>query len=85
MLVDLGGGSVEVSLIDDHGILWTESHGMGSVRLLEELGRFDRPEIQRGLRVLVEAGFRLRGFHERLPRAGGGELAAGSRWLAAGG
>lgn len=37
LLVDLGGGSVEVSLVDDHGILWTESHGMGSVRLLEEL------------------------------------------------
>lgn len=47
--VDLGGGSVEVSLIDDSGILWSESHTMGSVRLLEELsgagddpGRFRR-------------------------------------------
>jgi len=46
---DLGGGSVEVSLIDDTGILWSESHTMGSVRLLEELagaeddpGRFRR-------------------------------------------
>ncbi len=37
MLVDLGGGSVEVSLADDAGILWSESHTMGSVRLLEEL------------------------------------------------
>lgn len=37
MLVDLGGGSVEVSLADDNGILWSESHTMGSVRLLEEL------------------------------------------------
>lgn len=37
ILVDLGGGSVEVSLVDDMGMLWTESHTMGSVRLLEEL------------------------------------------------
>jgi exopolyphosphatase/guanosine-5'-triphosphate,3'-diphosphate pyrophosphatase len=49
MLVDLGGGSVEVSLVDDTAILWSESHTMGSVRLLEELavsgddpGRFQR-------------------------------------------
>ena len=47
--VDLGGGSVEVSLVDATGILWSESHVMGSVRLLEELassgeepGRFQR-------------------------------------------
>lgn len=37
ILVDLGGGSVEVSLVDEHGIHWSESHTMGSVRLLEEL------------------------------------------------
>lgn len=37
MLVDLGGGSVEVSLADQAGIMWSESHKMGSVRLLEEL------------------------------------------------
>ncbi|HEX2095530.1 MAG TPA: Ppx/GppA phosphatase family protein [Longimicrobiaceae bacterium] len=49
ILVDLGGGSVEVSLVDGAGILWSESHTMGSVRLLEELsasgeepGRFQR-------------------------------------------
>jgi len=49
LLVDLGGGSVEVSLIDQTGSYWSESHTMGSVRLLEELtgagadpGRFRR-------------------------------------------
>lgn len=49
ILVDLGGGSVEVSLVDEAGILWSESHTMGSVRLLEVLsgsgddpGRFQR-------------------------------------------
>ncbi|MDX1395269.1 MAG: Ppx/GppA phosphatase family protein [Gemmatimonadota bacterium] len=41
MLVDLGGGSVEVSLADDAGIMWSESHTMGSVRLLEELAGVD--------------------------------------------
>ncbi len=44
MLVDLGGGSVEVSLADESGIMWSESHRMGSVRLLEELtGADDAP------------------------------------------
>jgi exopolyphosphatase/guanosine-5'-triphosphate,3'-diphosphate pyrophosphatase len=37
LLADLGGGSVEVSLVDATGIRWSESHTMGSVRLLEEL------------------------------------------------
>ncbi|TVR60477.1 MAG: Ppx/GppA family phosphatase [Gemmatimonadales bacterium] len=39
VLADLGGGSVEVSLLDDAGMLWSESHTMGSVRLLEELSQ----------------------------------------------
>lgn len=37
LLIDLGGGSVEVSLINSAGILWTESRSIGSVRLLEQL------------------------------------------------
>jgi exopolyphosphatase / guanosine-5'-triphosphate,3'-diphosphate pyrophosphatase len=49
LIADLGGGSVEVSVVDDHGIFRTETYEMGSVRLLEELavagddpGRFRR-------------------------------------------
>lgn len=49
LLADLGGGSLEISIVDDHGIFRTESHEMGSVRMLEELtvagddpGRFRR-------------------------------------------
>ena len=49
LLVDLGGGSVEVMLADVAGIHWVESTTLGSVRLLEELtssgddpGRFVR-------------------------------------------
>jgi exopolyphosphatase/guanosine-5'-triphosphate,3'-diphosphate pyrophosphatase len=37
LLVDIGGGSVEVSLASQSGIISTESYAMGSVRLLETL------------------------------------------------
>ena len=37
VLADLGGGSVEVSLVEGGELVWSESHTMGSVRLLEEL------------------------------------------------
>src|SRR5215467_7515913 len=37
LLVDVGGGSVEVVLADDHAVLCTESYAMGSVRLLKIL------------------------------------------------
>ena len=44
ILVDLGGGSVEVSLVDNSGTIWSQSHTMGSVRLLTELsGVSDSP------------------------------------------
>lgn len=39
LIADLGGGSVEVSLVDADGILWSESHTIGAVRLLEELSQ----------------------------------------------
>jgi exopolyphosphatase / guanosine-5'-triphosphate,3'-diphosphate pyrophosphatase len=38
LIADLGGGSVEVSVVDENAIYRTESYEMGSVRLLEELG-----------------------------------------------
>jgi exopolyphosphatase / guanosine-5'-triphosphate,3'-diphosphate pyrophosphatase len=38
VLVDLGGGSVEISLVEGEELRWTESHPLGTVRLLEELG-----------------------------------------------
>ena len=41
ILTDLGGGSVEISLVDDMGMIWSESHTMGSVRLLERLTQAD--------------------------------------------
>jgi exopolyphosphatase/guanosine-5'-triphosphate,3'-diphosphate pyrophosphatase len=52
ILVDLGGGSVEISLADDAGMLWTESHTMGSVRLLEVVS--EGVESGKRLRALLE-------------------------------
>ena len=37
LLMDLGGGSVEVSVVGREGIVWSESHTLGSVRLLQAL------------------------------------------------
>jgi exopolyphosphatase/guanosine-5'-triphosphate,3'-diphosphate pyrophosphatase len=41
LTADLGGGSLEVSLVSSEGIHWSESHQMGTVRLLEDLGGSD--------------------------------------------
>ena len=42
ILVDLGGGSVEIALVDETGILWSESYQVGTVRLLESLAAPER-------------------------------------------
>jgi exopolyphosphatase/guanosine-5'-triphosphate,3'-diphosphate pyrophosphatase len=71
VLVDLGGGSLEVSLVDDEEIHWSVSHGMGSVRLLEELavageepGRFSRrlQEYTATLRIPLSSRGRYAGL-----------------------
>jgi exopolyphosphatase/guanosine-5'-triphosphate,3'-diphosphate pyrophosphatase len=93
LLVDLGGGSVEVSVVDQHGTFWSESHTMGSVRLLEELtesgadpGRFRRllEEYISVLRVPATVGGRqLAGYIatggnvETLAKLGGYQLEEG--------
>jgi exopolyphosphatase/guanosine-5'-triphosphate,3'-diphosphate pyrophosphatase len=38
LLVDLGGGSLEVSLVDAERIHWSDSYPLGTVRLLQALG-----------------------------------------------
>jgi exopolyphosphatase/guanosine-5'-triphosphate,3'-diphosphate pyrophosphatase len=67
VLADLGGGSVEVSLVDDRDVHWSVSHGMGSVRLLEELqvagdepGRFRRRLQEYTATLRIPAGGRTR-------------------------
>jgi exopolyphosphatase/guanosine-5'-triphosphate,3'-diphosphate pyrophosphatase len=52
LLVDLGGGSVEVSLVDARGVRWSESHLLGTVRLLQELGEEAAGEPAQFRRVL---------------------------------
>ena len=37
LIVNLGGGSVEVCLADSSGIIWNQTHTIGAVRLYEEL------------------------------------------------
>jgi exopolyphosphatase/guanosine-5'-triphosphate,3'-diphosphate pyrophosphatase len=64
MLVDLGGGSLEVSVVSDSGIEWSESHTMGTVRMLEDLGSAD-PAPKELARLTEEYAGTL-----RLPRLG---------------
>lgn len=69
--VDVGGGSVEVSLVDVDGILWSESHAMGSVRLLEELsGSGDEPGRFRRLLTEYLGVLRLPAVAEQYRPAG---------------
>ncbi len=52
ILMDLGGGSVEISLVTSSAIAWSVSHSVGTVRLLEELG--DRSASPARFRRLLE-------------------------------
>ncbi len=71
ILADLGGGSVEVSLVDGDGIVWSESHTMGSVRLLEELaGSGESPGQFRRLLEEYAATLRLPPAARARPPAG---------------
>jgi len=74
--VDLGGGSLEVSLISQEGIHWTESHTMGTVRILEDLGEGESDP--RRFRRLVSEYARTLRFPSRVdPREISGLLATG--------
>lgn len=88
LLVDLGGGSVEVSLVDDRGVMWSESHTMGSVRLLEELagagedpGRFHRLLEEYVSTLRVPSATRARGAAGLI--ATGGNIEALARLVGA--
>jgi exopolyphosphatase/guanosine-5'-triphosphate,3'-diphosphate pyrophosphatase len=41
-MADLGGGSLEFAVVDQEGVLASESHTIGSVRLLEQFGQLER-------------------------------------------
>ena len=44
LMVDLGGGSLEVSVVGPGGVAWSESHRVGTVRLLDEMEEEDEAE-----------------------------------------
>ena len=52
VLVELGGGSVEIALANDTRVIWCETHAMGAVRLLELFSK--SAEEPRGFSRLVE-------------------------------
>ncbi len=60
MLVDLGGGSVEVTLANSGGILWSESHAIGAVRVLEELVESDSNSFENTIKDYIS--------HIKLPK-----------------
>lgn len=71
MLMDLGGGSLELSVVTSETIEWSESHTVGTVRILEQLGEDDATELElrrlleeytATLRVSVPEGPRLEGL-----------------------
>lgn len=81
LLVDLGGGSVEVTLSSGRNILSTESYKLGAVRLLQELDGADERAGGESLSALVHAYAesarqrihrQLRGQHLNLCAATGG-------------
>lgn len=53
LIVDVGGGSTELALLQKGEILLVESHNLGTVRLLEQLGKSRKAESQ-PLRILRE-------------------------------
>jgi exopolyphosphatase/guanosine-5'-triphosphate,3'-diphosphate pyrophosphatase len=57
VLVDIGGGSTEITLVADGGILSTASYRMGSVRLLRTLGERsgDERQVQQLIQEYVDA------------------------------
>ena len=84
ILTDLGGGSLEVALVSSEGVHWIESHTMGTVRLLEDLGATgSRPDRFRDLVSEYVATLRLPAGVEEEPPAGliatGGNIEALAR------
>lgn len=75
VMADLGGGSLEIALVDGGGILSSETHTIGAVRLLEELGDGRKVGPFRQLVDEYLTGLRIIGFDR--PRAVAGLFATG--------
>ena len=55
LLIDIGGGSVEITLADRGGILETASHAAGAVRLLEQHGSEDVDALRHAVEARAAA------------------------------
>jgi exopolyphosphatase/guanosine-5'-triphosphate,3'-diphosphate pyrophosphatase len=53
VLVDIGGGSVEITVVDGDRIQRTDSYNMGTVRLLQRLGGDEKAGTTRNFSLLV--------------------------------
>jgi exopolyphosphatase/guanosine-5'-triphosphate,3'-diphosphate pyrophosphatase len=65
LIIDVGGGSVEAALVQDDEILWTESHPIGAVRLLEEYGSNGAKPTR--VEQLIKEGLESFRFHHPFP------------------
>ncbi len=72
LTVDLGGGSLEIALVDENAVHWTESHHLGTVRCLEMHADLDGPDLMRAIHADVDPFV----AEHRLDRAGAAGLAA---------
>jgi exopolyphosphatase / guanosine-5'-triphosphate,3'-diphosphate pyrophosphatase len=60
ILIDVGGGSVEISLATAEEVAWSESHSIGTVRLLEEMSGLDDCAPESIRRLLEDQSAMLR-------------------------
>lgn len=75
VLADLGGGSLEVSLLNADGVIWSESHTIGTVRLIEEFASADASPAE--MRKLLEEYLGTLRFPDLPSDAGGGSAPGG--------
>ncbi|HEY7586770.1 MAG TPA: Ppx/GppA phosphatase family protein [Candidatus Deferrimicrobiaceae bacterium] len=71
LIVDLGGGSVEITLVENGRITMTDSHNFGAVRLLDVLSSAGEDLVQTG--TLLKEYMEL--ISRKLDRRGGGRKA----------
>lgn len=55
IILDVGGGSIELALVEHDKILLVESHNLGTVRLLERAGRKSGDQLLRFLQETIRA------------------------------
>jgi exopolyphosphatase / guanosine-5'-triphosphate,3'-diphosphate pyrophosphatase len=60
ILIDVGGGSVEISLVTADDLIWSESHSIGTVRMLEEMSGLDDCAAENIRRILEDHSATLR-------------------------